>query len=303
MKILALSDEIVPFIYSPAVRERFGDVGLIVGCGDLPVAYLEYVVTQLNVPLVYVPGNHDPDEYTVHGGQSIDGRWTKIDGVAVGGLGGSQRYKPVGRHQYTDQEMLGSRIALVPLDDSVPHPPPRRPPDDRVGDTVDQRVGPAGRARFEHRPRDVPLEEVNAPATAAGEVRELMDEKALARAGKAGEEHHPLIDEAADLLCEPSVGLNHESGSSGVVPLHHRERGPATRRRHGRASAPPGVRARHCSLSSGPPPRRSHGPDSTTTARLDRAAQRIRRQWSPWPSASTASWRALARCYHSDDDR
>ena len=139
MKILALSDEVVPFIYSPAVRERFGDVGLIVGCGDLPVAYLEYVVTQLNVPLVYVPGNHDPDEYVVQGGLSIDGRWTKVNGVSVGGLGGSQRYKPVGKHQYTDQEMLGraahllltSRMAGRHIDVFVAHSAPlgirRRP--------------------------------------------------------------------------------------------------------------------------------------------------------------------------------
>ena len=47
MKILALSDEVVPWIYSPTLRERCGDVGLIVGCGDLPYYYLEYVVTVL----------------------------------------------------------------------------------------------------------------------------------------------------------------------------------------------------------------------------------------------------------------
>jgi Icc-related predicted phosphoesterase len=113
MKILALSDEVVPFIYSPSVRERFGDVGLIVGCGDLPVAYLEYVVTQLNVPLVYVPGNHDSDDYAVQGGQSVDGRWTKVKGVSVAGLGGSQRYKPVGKLQYTEQEMFGRAARLL----------------------------------------------------------------------------------------------------------------------------------------------------------------------------------------------
>jgi uncharacterized protein len=113
MKILALSDEVVPFIYSPAVRERFGDVGLIVGCGDLPVAYLEYVVTQLNVPMVYIPGNHDPDEYVVHGGLAVDGRWTKVNGVSIAGLGGSQRYKPVGKHQYTNQEMFGRAARLL----------------------------------------------------------------------------------------------------------------------------------------------------------------------------------------------
>jgi Icc-related predicted phosphoesterase len=113
MKILALSDEVVDFLYSPAVRERFGDVGLIVGCGDLPAAYLEYVVTQLNVPLVYVPGNHDPDDYHVQGGQSIDGRWTRLNGVSVAGLGGSVRYKPLGKHQYTEEEMFARMARLL----------------------------------------------------------------------------------------------------------------------------------------------------------------------------------------------
>jgi len=56
MKILALADEVVSFIHSPTVRDRFADVDLVVSCGDLPAAYLEYVVTLLNKPLVYVPG-------------------------------------------------------------------------------------------------------------------------------------------------------------------------------------------------------------------------------------------------------
>ena len=29
-------------------------------CGDLPFDYLEYLVSRLDVPLLYVPGNHDP---------------------------------------------------------------------------------------------------------------------------------------------------------------------------------------------------------------------------------------------------
>ncbi len=113
MKILALSDEVVPLIYSPAVRERFGDVDLIVGCGDLPASYLEYVVTQLNVPLVYVPGNHDADEYCIQGGESVDGRWTKMNGVSIAGLGGSRRYKPLGKHQYTEDEMFARTARLL----------------------------------------------------------------------------------------------------------------------------------------------------------------------------------------------
>lgn len=133
MKVLALSDEVVPFIYSSVVRERFADVRLIAACGDLPAEYLEYVVTQLNVPMVYVPGNHDPDDYVVQGGMSIDGRWTRLNGVGVAGLGGSQRYKPVGRHQYTEQEMLGRAVRLLltsrmggrRVDLFISHAPPR----------------------------------------------------------------------------------------------------------------------------------------------------------------------------------
>ena len=32
---------------------------LVIGCGDLPFDYLEYLVSRLDVPLLYVPGNHD----------------------------------------------------------------------------------------------------------------------------------------------------------------------------------------------------------------------------------------------------
>lgn len=132
MKILALSDEVVPFIYSGTVRQRFGDVRLIVGCGDLPSDYLEYVVTQLNVPLAYVPGNHDVDGYRIEGGESVDGRRVRLGGVSVAGLGGSQRYKPQGRNQYTETEMfyrvarllLTVRMGGRGMDLLVTHAPP-----------------------------------------------------------------------------------------------------------------------------------------------------------------------------------
>src|ERR1700684_2664242 len=34
---------------------------LIVACGDLPFEYLGSLMNALDVPLVFVPGNHDPD--------------------------------------------------------------------------------------------------------------------------------------------------------------------------------------------------------------------------------------------------
>ena len=137
MRILALADEVVSFIHSPTVRDRFADIDLIVSCGDLPAAYLEYVVTLLNKPLVYVPGNHDPDQLVVTGGLSIDGRVSRAKGLCMLGLGGSYRYKADGRHQYTDAEMRWRIVKALPdlwrctalgtrrLDLVVAHAPPR----------------------------------------------------------------------------------------------------------------------------------------------------------------------------------
>lgn len=114
MKILALSDQVVEQVYSPAVRDRYPQVDLILGCGDLPAYYLEYVESQFNVPLLYVPGNHDPDNYRVPGGQDIDGRVTQIKNVVVTGLGGSRRYKSDGRHQYSETQMYLRLLPMLP---------------------------------------------------------------------------------------------------------------------------------------------------------------------------------------------
>jgi len=97
---------------------------IVLGCGDLPFDYLEYLVSMLDVPLVYVPGNHDPSlklpdttwtpsrhEPPVPGPQgcvNIDGRVTEASGLRIAGLGGSLRYKE-GPNQYTQGEM-GRRV-------------------------------------------------------------------------------------------------------------------------------------------------------------------------------------------------
>lgn len=58
MKILGLSDIEVPAVYSSHIRERFGDIDIVVSSGDLPAAYLEFVVSMLDIPLYFVQGNH-----------------------------------------------------------------------------------------------------------------------------------------------------------------------------------------------------------------------------------------------------
>ncbi len=151
MKILALSDEVVDALYSAAIKERYADVDFVVGCGDLPFYYLEFIVTMLNVPLYYVPGNHDkPNQYLsdgriisrAEGCESIDGRVARCEAagrqpVLLVGLGGSLRYNNEGVHQYSQNEMAARAWGLAPalaanrlrfgraLDLLVTHAPPR----------------------------------------------------------------------------------------------------------------------------------------------------------------------------------
>jgi Icc-related predicted phosphoesterase len=91
-----------------------------VSCGDLPFDYLEYLVSLLDVPLFYVPGNHDPSLHTPDptwmpleheaiqpgpaGCDNVDGRVVEFGGLRIAGLGGSLRYKP-GANQYSQVQM------------------------------------------------------------------------------------------------------------------------------------------------------------------------------------------------------
>lgn len=63
MKILCVSDEVDPFIYNPAVKQLFGDVGAVLCAGDIPMDYIDFIVSTLNKPTYFVFGNHNLSEY------------------------------------------------------------------------------------------------------------------------------------------------------------------------------------------------------------------------------------------------
>jgi Icc-related predicted phosphoesterase len=124
-RILAIADEVDEALYGDKLYELRPD--LIVSCGDLPFEYLENLVSRANVPLVYVPGNHDPDlEHTdLHwatmvtapipgpqGCDSVDVRIFDGPGIRVAGLGGSIRYN-TGSNQHSQAEM---RLRALRLD-------------------------------------------------------------------------------------------------------------------------------------------------------------------------------------------
>jgi hypothetical protein len=143
LKILSLSDKQVESIYSSQVKNRFGDVDLVLGCGDLAYYYMEFVVSMLNVPLYYVRGNHSNQvEYTMvgpkthpEGGQDLHRRVIRDRGLILAGVEGSLRYRN-GPFQYTQTEMWLHILRIVPallrnrlfhgryLDIFISHAPP-----------------------------------------------------------------------------------------------------------------------------------------------------------------------------------
>jgi Icc-related predicted phosphoesterase len=148
LKILAISDMVVDRLYSTQVAERFRDIGMILSCGDLPYEYLEFLVTSMNVPLLYVPGNHDPafndqiPDARADGCDHLDGKVKSVKGLNIAGMGGSIRYRPGVPNQYTQSQMYSRMSSLVPkllwyiprhgniLDLFIAHSPPRGIHDD-----------------------------------------------------------------------------------------------------------------------------------------------------------------------------
>ncbi len=142
VKILAVSDEVVERLYSLCTNGHFRDIELVVGCGDLPYPYLENLLTFLNVPLMYVPGNHDPtynaENHLAHveGGSNLDLKLTRYKKFLIGGFGGCIQYRPDGTNQYTQAEAYLRAFQLFPrlilnrmnygraLDILITHSPP-----------------------------------------------------------------------------------------------------------------------------------------------------------------------------------
>ena len=66
MKILCLSDYVDPLIYNQNIREVFGDVDLVLCAGDLPLDYVDFVVTMLNKPTYFIFGNHNLKDFAFY---------------------------------------------------------------------------------------------------------------------------------------------------------------------------------------------------------------------------------------------
>jgi Icc-related predicted phosphoesterase len=141
-------------VYSATVKERFRDVDLVIGAGDLPMDYLGFIASSLNKPVLFVFGNHnlkqlstfqrgtsafnhpvDDQEDRFYGSTYIDNRVNRTKGLIIAGLGGSLRYNK-GENQFSDFQMYLKIARLFPsliwnrfrhgryLDILVTHTPP-----------------------------------------------------------------------------------------------------------------------------------------------------------------------------------
>lgn len=158
MKVLCVADHIDPLVYSTQIKSRFREVKLVLGAGDLPLEYYSFIVSSLNVPLLFIFGNHNLKDLDLYQGSTLvphprmheasmrlgnsvgatflEDRHHKHGKLLIAGLGGSIRYNS-GDHQFTEFQMMLRILKLAPrlwwnrlvhgryLDVLLTHAPPR----------------------------------------------------------------------------------------------------------------------------------------------------------------------------------
>jgi Icc-related predicted phosphoesterase len=133
MHILAVADKRHRALYDYFQKERWNDIDLVLSCGDLDKEYLEFIVTMISVPFLYVPGNHDKHilDDPPGGCDSVDAKILNIKGMNICGLGGCMWYNGEGV-QYTEKEMAKKVRRIVKkskgmgsIDIFVAHAPPK----------------------------------------------------------------------------------------------------------------------------------------------------------------------------------
>ncbi len=120
MKILLLSDEPSPRLWTYFRRERLEGIDLILSCGDLPAEYLSFLTCFTHAPILYVHGNHDGnyDTHPPEGCICVEDKIYEFQGLRILGLGGCLRYRRDAKPytMYTQAEMARRiRRLRIPL--------------------------------------------------------------------------------------------------------------------------------------------------------------------------------------------
>lgn len=106
LTVLAVADAVSAALHDHFRPERWSRVDLVLSAGDLPPEYLDFLCSALNVPVLYVRGNHDgiyaAEQYA--GSDDIHGRMVTVKGLRIAGFEGCHWYNG-GGHQYSEQAM------------------------------------------------------------------------------------------------------------------------------------------------------------------------------------------------------
>lgn len=133
MKILCVSDHIDPLVYSSAIKERFADIDIILCAGDLPMEYIDFIVSSLNKPAYFIFGNHNLNEFEFyhktrisvwkhheewnmsffHGASYAGFKVFRENGLLLAGTSGSMKYNRE-LDQYTDFQMSVKLWKMIP---------------------------------------------------------------------------------------------------------------------------------------------------------------------------------------------
>ena len=97
MKILCVSDYVDPLIYNQNVKEIFPDIDAIICAGDLPMDYIDFIVSVFNKPTYFIFGNHNLKDF---------GFYHKID-------------SPQGQQEYMERKHHGSGAKYMGFKTSV----------------------------------------------------------------------------------------------------------------------------------------------------------------------------------------
>ena len=137
-------------IYNQNAKELFPDIDMILCAGDLPMDYIDFIVSIFNLPTYFVFGNHNLKEFVYyehpglvqgtgveaykhyhdsshsHGGtylkfcsktdhnlSYIDPNTHKKTPLLIAGAGGSVRYNN-GQNQYTERQMRKKLFKMIP---------------------------------------------------------------------------------------------------------------------------------------------------------------------------------------------
>lgn len=116
MKVLVVSDVEDTLLYDHFRKERVAGVELIISCGDLKQDYLDFLMTMVNVPMIYVRGNHDDTYFDDPplGAVCIENKIYKQNGIRFLGLGGCMRYLRDSKTMFSEREMKRRIFRLRP---------------------------------------------------------------------------------------------------------------------------------------------------------------------------------------------